>query len=346
LIARTPFYYGWVVLAAGTLGLMMTLPGRTAAISVFLDPIIGELGLSRGLAAGLFLAGTLLGSATMTFFGRAFDRWGTRKGVAATVVLFAAACVGMGWVAGPLTLLLGFFALRALGQGALWLVSQVAINQWFVARRGFALGLAGVGLAVANAAFPIAIQAMTAAVGWRGAYVLLGVLLLAVMLPVGALFFRRSARDIRARTGRTRIGQRGCTRNPLDFVVGGAHADVLGLRERHLHPVRALDRAGLPPLLAHRGEQPGAVRRHRVLRAVRGNRGRHPARPPDPVQVTDRCPRGSGRCPSVGRARHHAAHTLGLRHPAWAELGVDRRLHLCEAAKESSKATPQKERIQ
>jgi MFS family permease len=189
LIARTPFYYGWVVLAAGTLGLMMTLPGRTAAISVFLDPIIGELGLSRGLAAGLFLAGTLLGSATMTFFGRAFDRWGTRKGVAATVVLFAAACVGMGWVAGPLTLLLGFFALRALGQGALWLVSQVAINQWFVARRGLALGLAGVGLAFANAAFPIGIQALVGAVGWRGAYMALGALLLVVMLPVGALCF-------------------------------------------------------------------------------------------------------------------------------------------------------------
>lgn len=187
---RFPFYYGWVVLAAGTLGLMMTLPGRTAAISVVLDPIITELGISRGMVSALFMAGTLLGSLTMTFFGRAFDCWGTRKGVAVTVVLFALACVGMGQVVGPLTLFLGFFALRSLGQGALWLVSQVAINQWFVARRGLALGLAGVGLAFANAAFPIAIQAMTAGFGWRGAYMGLGLLLLAVMLPVGALFFR------------------------------------------------------------------------------------------------------------------------------------------------------------
>jgi MFS family permease len=189
LIARTPFYYGWVILGAGTLGLMMTLPGRTAAISVVLDPIITELGLSRGLVSALFMAGTLLGSLTMTFFGRAFDRWGTRKGVMVTVAVFALACVGMGQVSGPFTLFLGFFALRSLGQGALWLVSQVAINQWFVARRGFALGLAGVGLAFANAAFPIGIQAMTAAFGWRGAYALLGGLLLAVMLPVGALLF-------------------------------------------------------------------------------------------------------------------------------------------------------------
>jgi MFS family permease len=136
------------------------------------------------------MAGTLLGSLTMTFFGRAFDRWGTRKGVVATVVLFALACVGMGLVNGAFTLFLGFFALRSLGQGALWLVSQVAINQWFVARRGFALGLAGVGLAFANAAFPIGIQALTASVGWRGAYMGLGLLLAAVMLPVGALFFR------------------------------------------------------------------------------------------------------------------------------------------------------------
>jgi hypothetical protein len=46
LIAASPVYYGWLVLAAGTLGQLMTTPDQTIGVSVFLDPIIAELGLT------------------------------------------------------------------------------------------------------------------------------------------------------------------------------------------------------------------------------------------------------------------------------------------------------------
>ena len=47
LVARTPFFYGWLVLLAGSFGLFMTTPGQTLGVSVFLDGIIADLALSR-----------------------------------------------------------------------------------------------------------------------------------------------------------------------------------------------------------------------------------------------------------------------------------------------------------
>jgi len=49
LITASPIDYGWVVLAAGTLGMLMTTPGQTVGVSVFLDPIIADLGVPRSL---------------------------------------------------------------------------------------------------------------------------------------------------------------------------------------------------------------------------------------------------------------------------------------------------------
>lgn len=189
-IARSPVYYGWVVLAAGTLGMMMSLPGQTFAISVFLDPLMAELGLGRSLVSTLYMAATLGGAFLLPALGRWLDSVGPRIGITVVTTLFGLSCLGMGRVDGAFTLLLGFFAVRFLGQGSMTLVSQHVINQWFVRRRGFALGLSGVGMALANAGFPLAIAAAIATVGWRSTYMGLGLILLFVMLPIGAGLYR------------------------------------------------------------------------------------------------------------------------------------------------------------
>ena len=60
-IQATPIHYGWVILAAGTFGSFMTLPGQTAGVSVFFDPITADLHISRTSASIAYAAGTLAG---------------------------------------------------------------------------------------------------------------------------------------------------------------------------------------------------------------------------------------------------------------------------------------------
>ena len=191
LIDRSPVHYGWVVLAAATVGLAMTIPGQTVGVSVVLDSIIDDLGLSRSQVSAAYTVGTLVGSLSLVFIGRNIDRHGPRRSVVAIVVAFALACAYMGLVGGLVTLAIGFTLIRAFGQGALSLVSIHALNMWFVRRRGFAVGMAGLGFAGATAVFPLGITFLVDRVDWRWTYVLLGLLVAAVMLPVGGGLFRQ-----------------------------------------------------------------------------------------------------------------------------------------------------------
>jgi MFS transporter, OFA family, oxalate/formate antiporter len=190
VIERSPVFYGWVILGVGTLGIMSTLPGQTVGVSVFLDHIIADLGLSRSLVSSLYLVGTLVGSLALPWVGRFIDVRGPRLTVTLVAAAFAAACVWMGWVREAVTLAIGFTLIRMLGQGSLSLVSFHVINVWFVRRRGLAVGVAGVGMATATALFPIAAEFLITELGWRTAYMTLGGIIAVAFLPLGAMLYR------------------------------------------------------------------------------------------------------------------------------------------------------------
>lgn len=190
IVSGSPVYYGWIVLAAGTVGMIMTIPGQTVGVSVFLDRIIDDLGLSRSTVSLLYTIGTLLGSFALPFVGRVLDRRGPRPTVIVVTALFALACGYMATVSGLWALALGFVLLRGLGQGSLSLVSIHVINLWFVRRRGLAVGAAGFVFALATGTFPSMLEALMSAYGWRVTYGIMGAMVALIGLPLGALFFR------------------------------------------------------------------------------------------------------------------------------------------------------------
>lgn len=74
-------YYGWTLLGAAIVGMMMTAPGQTLGVSVFLDRIIEDLRVSRSTVSLMYTIGTLTGALTLPFIGRFIDRRGPRVGV-------------------------------------------------------------------------------------------------------------------------------------------------------------------------------------------------------------------------------------------------------------------------
>ncbi|HEU4637150.1 MAG TPA: hypothetical protein VFS41_13280, partial [Edaphobacter sp.] len=44
---RRGVYYGWVVLLAGTVGIIMSVPGQTMGVSIYTDPLLTSLHMSR-----------------------------------------------------------------------------------------------------------------------------------------------------------------------------------------------------------------------------------------------------------------------------------------------------------
>ena len=196
LVKRTPFYYGWTVLVVGAIGVIMTSPGQTYAISVFIDYFIADLGISRSLVSTLYTVGTLAASFAMPFVGRQIDRRGSRWMIGIVSLLLGLTCVYMGFIQGAVMLGLGFLTLRMLGQGALSLVSKNAINQWWVRRRGMAMGIAGMSAALlGSGGFPILINWLIPIFGWRVSYGLLGLLVMVTILPLGLIFIRNRPED-------------------------------------------------------------------------------------------------------------------------------------------------------
>jgi MFS family permease len=191
MVNSSPFFYGWVVLVAGTLGMIMSSPGQTYVISMFVDHFITELSIDRTTVSALYTGATLAGSFALPKVGRYIDRQGSRKAVVAITLLFGLACFAMSRVAGVVSLALGFVAMRMMGQGSMTLVSANVINQWWVRRRGTVMGLSGMAAALLGTGlFPPLVNRLISTLGWRSAFVVLGLTLLLVMLPLGWLLFR------------------------------------------------------------------------------------------------------------------------------------------------------------
>jgi MFS family permease len=196
LVTRSPVFYGWIILVAAGIGRILTSPGQTYTVSIFIDHFMRDLDLNRSLVSALYLVGTLSGSLALPFVGQQIDRRGPRLMVGVITALLALACVYMSFVQGAVMLAIGFVLIRMLGQGSLGLVCTNVVNRWWVRRRGTVLGLLGMVVSVlGTGTFPSLANALIARFGWRASYTLMGLLVAAVMLPVGLVFFRRQPED-------------------------------------------------------------------------------------------------------------------------------------------------------
>lgn len=186
-----PFYYGWVVMPVATLGIIMSSPGQTFIISLFIEHFIADLTISRSLVSTLYSVATIAGSLALPYVGKQIDRRGSRLVMAMACAALGLACFYMGWVRSALMLAVGFVFLRMLGQGALGLVSKTIINLWWIRRRGTINGISGFLMATIGAGgVPILVAWLIEQNGWQITYMIFGAVLLVGFLPVSWLLIR------------------------------------------------------------------------------------------------------------------------------------------------------------
>ena len=189
-------FYGWVVLAIAALGLFASGPGQSHIFSVFVVPISDDLGVSRTAVASAYALATLVAAFGLPYVGRLIDRFGARRVVLGVAVLFGAAAIAFGQVTSLLSLTLGFAALRFLGQGSLMLNCANLVAQWFNRKRGFALSLMALGFSLSMAVHPPLAQWLSEQVGWRGAWLWLGILTWLLLIPPILLLAQNKPEDL------------------------------------------------------------------------------------------------------------------------------------------------------
>ncbi len=205
---RVPLFYGWVILGATILGILMSIPGQTAGVSVFTDDLIAATGLSRLTLSNAYLIGTLTSGLLLPFGGTFIDRFGARLVVVGASVWLALTLGYLSvsdrlaqWITAllgldsalPLTFVLlcfGFANLRFSGQGMLTLVSRTTLGKWFDRQRGLASGIAGLFISFGFSAAPLLLSFFIDGFGWRGAWLSLAVLVGMGMGLLGWLLYR------------------------------------------------------------------------------------------------------------------------------------------------------------
>jgi MFS family permease len=182
-----------LVAAAAMVG---TLPGRTQGLGLITEPLLDDLKIGRVEYAQLNLWATLIGSAGAIGVGRLIDQFGSRIVLTAVAAALAAVVCLMSRVTSFTELAIAITLTRALGQSALSVVSLAMVGQWFVRRINAAMAIYSV---VMSIGFMIAFPVVGFAVqmhGWRQAWLMVGIAIIASLTPLAWLVVRRSPESI------------------------------------------------------------------------------------------------------------------------------------------------------
>jgi MFS family permease len=184
-------FYGWVIVAVCFITMGVGVNARTA-FSLLFPPILDEFGWDRGVTAGAFSFGFLVSAVLSPALGRLMDRRGPRvvmeMGVGFIGVgLLLATLVSQRWhLYATLGVMVGggSVCLGYTGQG-------LFLPNWFVRRRGLAMSVAFSGVGVGSIILLPWIQWLIDHGGWRGACRAMGILVLALLVPLNLLLKRR-----------------------------------------------------------------------------------------------------------------------------------------------------------
>ena len=203
--SRLPFFYGWVIVFAATIGSIFSIPGQTMGFSVFTDVLIEELGLSRVQLSLAYCLGTVASGLTLPWLGRVLDRWGERRMAVASVLttglvlFYLANCSVISQLLGQalpaataafVVIGLGFYMIRAAAQGVLSMTCRNAIGKWFDHWRGLALAISGVLVSFSYSFAPRGLDWLIDRYGYDGAWLRMGVVTIVIMGPIAWLLFR------------------------------------------------------------------------------------------------------------------------------------------------------------
>ena len=190
----------WVVASVALLAMACSFGAPWIAV-VALKAIAADLGGARSTPA---LAGSL------TWFGVGFggivmgniaDRIGVRWTVMFGAVMI---CVGLAISSfgAPWQLYVGHgLFIGFLGNGGINAPLYVYVSRWFDRRRGSALALISSGTYLAGAVWPPIFERVIAAYGWRQTMWTFGLLEMAIIVPLAAIFLRPPPNSFHASTG-------------------------------------------------------------------------------------------------------------------------------------------------
>ncbi|GAA0967630.1 MFS transporter [Acrocarpospora macrocephala] len=259
---RSPW---WVIIGAGIAGMCAPGPVSLGTLGLFVLPMNAELGWSRTQVSAGFTFAAFGMAIGLVVVGRLLDRLAVRwiiipsfLGYATVFALLAA----VGKDSLPLYYTLHFLV-GLLGSGTSIPFSKALVS-WFDNRRGMAIGVMTGFWGLGSSLMPLLASPLITLFGWRGAYVVLALLVMIVATSaVSALVRVRAERSLRGRLVKEVVDARSASVVTLD-VPGLTFRQALRSRQFWMITL-GLGMAGLTvtgiqvslvPMMVDRGIEP------------------------------------------------------------------------------------------
>lgn len=210
--APSRIFFGWWVVMSFVVMTFLSV-GLRFTVGPFLKPIVADLGLDRGSFSLVVAVGHFLYGVFTPFVGRLVDRVGARPVLVLGAVILGGSLAATGFVTRLWHLWAIYGVLMAVGLAATGqVVAAAVISRWFSRRRATALSTLGIGsMAGMSLLVPLAMW-LILTVGWRTTYVIFGLSVIVIMVPLCLWIIRESPEAL----GMTADGV------PVEPVVAGS----------------------------------------------------------------------------------------------------------------------------
>lgn len=178
--------YAWVIVTACALMIGMAF-GGIVNISVFLKPLAAEFGWPRAEIAAAYSVVTMATGLGGIVMGHFSDRLPVRRVVLVGSILPGAAFFLLSRLSTPAELYLYHAMMGLFGFGAIMVPLNNVTTFWFARHRGLAIGITSAGGALGQGLMPFLARHLILEQGWRDAYQTMGLIYLAVLIPLALL---------------------------------------------------------------------------------------------------------------------------------------------------------------
>jgi MFS family permease len=176
-------FYGWWIVAAGGLIVLVANGTLWYGFSLLFDPIVNEFGWSTMATAAAFSLRSEVSAFGAPITGWLADRMGARRTMMLGVYVTVWGFVAFSQVNSLLTFYLSFALIAVAATATGNQVAMVAVSWWFIRKRSRALAGLTVGAGLSGITVPLFAMLVNGA-GWRTALLLWALIITVVCIPV------------------------------------------------------------------------------------------------------------------------------------------------------------------
>lgn len=192
---KSKLHYAWYILAICIL-LNITVQSLVMQISaLYIVPMYNDLQVPRSLLSLQSILMTIGAVVTAPIWGKAYKQKDARKLLPVCVTMTALCTIGRSfmpniWCILFLSLIKGVFF-----TGSTLLPISILLTVWFKEKRGIAISAASIGTSIGGVIFSPIIERLISTYGWRGSDRLVGIMMLAIVVPCLIIFVRNRPSD-------------------------------------------------------------------------------------------------------------------------------------------------------